>query len=266
MPYQVRQCSHALDTLQDQLANKTTELKATLDDHVPIFLTSPNTPSNQPLPKSARFQPSYTLTYIRLGLGYVAVVIALYIFYLDYILKKDWKETKWIVWIGVPIYFALSSALTLFQWFVEKGVIFEGTRSEPGGSTTALRVASNAPSSKYDPVYNVTVSWTVSGGAGKSGSLSLTTPMTKFFTSDGFFSPSDFEAWLKHEIPVVAMPAQQLGKTTVVEAKEAELLDEGDAEDVDAAGQVIQSQRGDTIVLSSSTSPKKRGRPRKSQG
>lgn len=175
-----------------------TDLKTTLDDHTPIYLSASNTPSSQPLPRPLRFTPSHRTTYIKLGIGYSAVAIALYTFYLDYVLKKDFADTKAFTTLAVIAYFGLNAALTLWTWFGEKGLIFEGSRT--GKSPATLQIHSLVPHRKFDPTYRISATWTAKGG--RQTTRELTVPFTRFFAADGLFVPAAYEAWLRKEIPL----------------------------------------------------------------
>lgn len=248
---------------------------------MPIYLSSSTTPSSKPLPRNQRFTPSYTVTYIRLAIGYAAVAIALYIFYLDYILKIKFQDVKGVTTLAVVAYFILNGSLTLWQWFGERGLIFSGTRTEDS-STLTLKLHSHAPHRKYEPTYRLTASWTVVGGsaaAEKSGTLEVKAPFTNFFASDGHFVPEQFENWLRKAVPATAGSIKSIGKVVEIEPDDASSIVESTEQDVDGnlkvrgTGQVISSQRGDTIVLGGASSsadavtpsPRKRGRPRKSE-
>lgn len=174
-----------------------TDLKATLDDHLPVFLSSANTPSQQPLPRNLRFTPSHFLTYVRLAFGYSAVVIAAYIFYLDYILKKDFADTKQLTLYAVIAYFILNGALTGWIWFVEKGIVFTGER----GDELLLKLRSLPAHKKYDPVYRLIATWNAKAKASETREISA--PFPKFFSEDGYFVAQEFEGWLKTELPML---------------------------------------------------------------
>lgn len=291
--FQVYPTSFRILLFAKALLNTPSDLKNTLDDHLPVYLSTATTLSGAPLPREQRFTPSHFKNYVRLGLGYSSVAVAAYIFYLDYYLKKDFKDTKQVTLYAVVGYFILNTALTLWMWFGERGLVFAGSRSEKSGKPkrsgggqgsareVSLEIFSYAPSRKFSPVYRIAASWRVTGDAGadkgQSTSIDLTAPFTQFFASDGYFVPKEFEAWLRKEIPVVAKSADQTGKVEEISAQDAELFQQhlsqiGDG-NATAGGtsSVLKSQRGDAIVLGGGSSsadagtpsPKKRGRPRK---
>jgi len=92
------------------------DLKNTTDDALPNYL------------KSIGFIQSHVLTDIRLGLGYLAVLLSAATFYLDY--TTTWSENKTVTLYAVIVYFTLNSALTLWIWGIEKGKIYTGSKEE----------------------------------------------------------------------------------------------------------------------------------------
>ncbi|KAI9720731.1 MAG: hypothetical protein M1828_005522 [Chrysothrix sp. TS-e1954] len=260
----------------------TTELKTTLDDHLPLYLSSSTLPTGSTaLPKTQRFTPSHTLTNIRLVLGYSAVLIALYAFYQDWYLKLEFQAIKGTTFAAVCAYFILNSALTGWIWLVERGCIFQGSRVEGGkwGRRT-LTVRSHAPSKKFEPVYKLEVSVGWSGGKPREGrKAELQAPFTRFFTVDSYFAPAAFEAWLQEQLPWLmnegigasgATPGKGPkgynssigwdGYARGVRSSESE-----DAEETIAVE--TQSSRQDASIAASSSTdastPRKRGRPKK---
>lgn len=175
------------------------ELKTTLDDHLPLFLTSPNLPPlSTPLPKPLRFAETHFYATVRLALGYTAVALALYIFYLDYYLKVSWTDHKVVTAWVVLAYAILNAAMTGWTWSMERGIVFEGTRSSK--DTTNLRMYSLPPHRKYEPTYRLVVEWTKNGVPGRK---ELVTPFTLFYQGDGTFVSGEFERWLKGQLPEV---------------------------------------------------------------
>lgn len=91
------------------------ELKNTTDDALGNYL------------RSLGFQQDNTKLDVRLALGYVAVTIAGVTFAADY--KLGWDATKFWTAVAVAAYAVFNGALTYWMWAVEKGLVFEGTRS-----------------------------------------------------------------------------------------------------------------------------------------
>jgi len=179
-----------------------TDLKTTLDDHLPIYLSSPNLPtaSGPPLPKPLRFTPSYTTTYVRLFLGYSSVLIAAYLFYLDYYLKIPFRLHKvTAAWCGLG-YFLLNGALTAWIWLVEKGVVFEGSRKD--GVSVKVYSLGMAGKRKWEPVYRLVLVWE-GGKGGKGGRKEVEVGFEGFFEGNGMFVPARFEEWLRGVMPVI---------------------------------------------------------------
>ena len=55
---------------------------------------------------------------------------------------------------------------------------------------------------KHIPVYNVTATFTLPVTT-LPQTITIRAPFTRWFTSDGYFSPKPFQQWLASEIPVI---------------------------------------------------------------
>lgn len=99
-----------------------TDLKNTSDDTIPVYLNS------------LKFRQSHRLTDVRLALGYSALILAAACFGWDY--KLGFDNTKYYTAAAVVIYGCLNSALTLWIWKKEKGVVYVGTA--PSGETVSI--------------------------------------------------------------------------------------------------------------------------------
>ena len=62
----------------------------------------------------------------RLAVGYVSVLIAAATFAADY--KLGWEATKWWTAVAVAAHAVLNGVFTYWMWFVEGGLVFEGSR------------------------------------------------------------------------------------------------------------------------------------------
>ena len=91
------------------------DLKNTTDDTLGNYL------------RSLGFQQDNSKLDVRLALGYTAVIIAGATFAADY--KLGWEATKYWTAVAVAAYALLNGGLTYWMWAVEKGLVFEGTRS-----------------------------------------------------------------------------------------------------------------------------------------
>lgn len=90
------------------------DLKNTTDDALGNYLRGLN------------FKQDNSKLDVRLGMGYVAVIIAAVLFVADYTL--GWDATKDWTAVAVAAYALLNAALTYWLWFVERSVVFEGTK------------------------------------------------------------------------------------------------------------------------------------------
>lgn len=78
---------------------------------------------------------------MRLGLGYSAFLIAAACFLWDY--KFGFESTKYYTAAAVVVYTTLNSALTLWIWLKEKGIIYVGTA--PNGETVCSVARAASP-------------------------------------------------------------------------------------------------------------------------
>lgn len=91
------------------------DLKNTTDDALGNYL------------RGLSFKQDNSKLDVRLGVGYLAVVIAAVIFVADY--KLGWEATKHWTAAAVVAYAGLNGFFTYWMYFVEKGLVFEGERS-----------------------------------------------------------------------------------------------------------------------------------------
>jgi len=126
------------------------------------------------------------------------VLIAAYLFYLDYYLKIPFRLHKTTAaWCGLA-YFVLNGALTAWIWLVEKGVVFEGRRRDG----VRVKVCSVAPKRRYEAVYRLVVAWE-GGKDGGRKEVEVDVGFEGFFEGNGMFVPKRFEEWLRSVVPVL---------------------------------------------------------------
>lgn len=90
------------------------DLKNTTDDALGNYL------------RGIGFKQDNTKMDIKLVVGYLAVFIAGATFVADY--KLGWEATKGWTAVAVVAYMILNGFFTYWLWFVEKGLVFEGTK------------------------------------------------------------------------------------------------------------------------------------------
>ncbi|QIW97522.1 hypothetical protein AMS68_003040 [Peltaster fructicola] len=156
------------------------ELRNTTDDALGNYL------------RSLGFKQDNSKTDIKLAVGWVAVVIAGVTFAADY--KLGWEATKYWTAAAVVAYTCLNSFFTYWLWFVEKGLVFEGSKN---GKKISIRTKVN----KHDPTYFV--DFTVTSGSTGPSTRQLKTPFTTWFTEDGFFVAQPFQQWIASSIEVI---------------------------------------------------------------
>ncbi|SMQ46550.1 unnamed protein product [Zymoseptoria tritici ST99CH_1A5] len=156
------------------------DLKNTTDDALGNYLRGLN------------FKQDHSKIDTRLALGFTGVVIAGALFYADF--KLGWEATRSYTAPAVGVYLVLNTALTAWMYFVEKGLIFEGTRD-------GKKLSISSSTKKHDPSYYLDVS--VSSNGSEPSSWQVKTPFTTFFTRDGFFVAQPFQQWLATTVEVV---------------------------------------------------------------
>ena len=90
------------------------DLKNTTDDALGNYL------------RGIGFKQDNTKMDVKLVVGYLAVFIAGATFVADY--KLGWEATKGWTAVAVVAYMILNGFFTYWLWFVEKGLVFEGTK------------------------------------------------------------------------------------------------------------------------------------------
>ncbi|KAF2750555.1 hypothetical protein M011DRAFT_395798 [Sporormia fimetaria CBS 119925] len=161
------------------------DLKNTTDDALPNYL------------HSLKFRQLHTKTDIRLLLGYSAVLIAGVLFYFDW--KFGWSVTKPYTLPAVVAYFLLNGCFTVWVFWVEKGLVYEGENGQ--GEKISIRSHTN----KHDPTYHLIVTITPSppSTSQKSTTLNISSPFTKWFTADGYFTAKPFQQFLASSVPLI---------------------------------------------------------------
>ncbi|KAF2132848.1 hypothetical protein P153DRAFT_364112 [Dothidotthia symphoricarpi CBS 119687] len=159
------------------------DLKNTTDDALPNYL------------HSLKFKQIHTQTDVRLALGYSAVIIAGALFYFDW--KFGWEASKPYTAPAVAAYFLLNGAFTYWLWFAEGGVVYEGE-----GKTGKVRISSSTK--KHIPIYECDVVFTPAPySSNPQQKIHIRAPLTRWFTSDGYFIAKPFQQWLASEVPVI---------------------------------------------------------------
>jgi len=100
------------------------DLKNTTDDALGNYL------------RGLGFKQDNSKTDFKLVVGYLAVIIAAATFAADY--KLGWEATKNWTAVAVAAYSILNGIFTYFLWFVENGLVFEGSRDGEQVSAIAL--------------------------------------------------------------------------------------------------------------------------------
>lgn len=125
---------------------------------------------------------------------------------------------------AVVAYFVLNGAFSYWLWFVEKGVVYEGegktgkVRLRPQArrqhcaacwkvrhvktDSTQIRIYSSTK--KHIPIYECDVVFRPTPyTSNPEQKIHIRAPMTRWFTSDGYFTAKPFQQWLASEVPVI---------------------------------------------------------------
>ncbi|KAJ5183740.1 hypothetical protein N7492_001356 [Penicillium capsulatum] len=190
------------------------ELKSTSDDALLPYLAN--------LPAPYTFTPNYYKSNVRFLLGYSAVAIAGFTFYADRYLGWEAVHSPWLI-TAVVTYFLLNSLLTFWQWSVEAGEVFNGTRKT--GETKDISLCTSASASN---IQQISISSSVKKNAtpyklhvkykAPSGKVlqdkRFEAPFTRWFSAEGVFHPEPFRRWLADEVDVLRLAAKENEKKT----------------------------------------------------
>ncbi|KAF8609603.1 hypothetical protein BDV93DRAFT_602252 [Ceratobasidium sp. AG-I] len=170
------------------------ELKLACDDALRRYFSKPE-----------QFKAQHTHTDIRLALGYAGVAIAAATGLYSW--KRDFEESKPVVWVGVILYMLLTSVQTLYSYFVEGDTVFVGKRKTVNKRIETERLtlgAKTVPSDKakfsIGPSYSLTAVYVHSSNNGKSlirkSKQSTEAPFTTWFDENGVLDEVAFGEWL----------------------------------------------------------------------
>ncbi|KAH8759043.1 microsomal signal peptidase 25 kDa subunit [Diaporthe sp. PMI_573] len=157
------------------------DLKNTSDDALPNYLNS------------LGLKQSHTLTDVRLALGYSAFLVAAACFLWDY--KLGFESTKYYTAGAVAVYSLLNTALTLWIWLKEKGIVYVGTA--PKGETVTIATHTK----KNVPIYNLAI--TITPKTGSPTTINLSRSFTEWFDAAGRFVATPFQTMLASTVPVI---------------------------------------------------------------
>ncbi|KUI57877.1 Signal peptidase complex subunit SPC2 [Cytospora mali] len=210
-------------------------LKNTSDDAIPNYLNS------------LKFKQSHTLTDVRLGLGYAAFFVSAACFGWDY--QFGFESTKYYTAAAVAVYLLLNTALTLWIWFKEKGIVYVGTA--PSGETITIATHTR----KNVPIYNLTI--TIAPKSGKPRTIDLSRSFTEWFDAAGHFVVTPFQMMLASTVPAIGNADPK--RANVQEAVGPQYTDEELTAMLAAAGATPEDANASTT----GSSTKKGGKRRK---
>jgi len=175
-----------------------TELKNACDDVLKRYLSRPEL-----------FKAIHIHTDVRLGLGWSSVFVAAGTAFYGY--KVDFEQSKPVVWVGVILYFVLTTIQTLYAYFIEGDTVFMGKRKTfskriiteritISGKTQPAIKPTKTNSTSTPPAYTLSISYVRSTNAGKSllakGKTRVSRGYTAFFDEQGTMDQEAFEKWV----------------------------------------------------------------------
>lgn len=90
------------------------------------------------------WQQSYSFEFIRLGFGFMGVIVALYVYYLER--TVPFRDSKTVVGFLCVLYFCFTWGGWLWQRTVERNAMYVGTKN---GSTVYIKTETPKNSDKY---------------------------------------------------------------------------------------------------------------------
>lgn len=151
-----------------------TELKNASDDTIPLTL------------EKLGYRQSHTLMDVRLALGYVGVIAAALAGAYDY--KVGFEKAKGFTLIGVIVYFVCYGGMNIWQYFVEKGTVYAGSK---GDSKVIIRTSTHSSS----PVYKVSIIYQQAANKPERV-LEKQELFTKWFDVDGNIVAEPLTTWM----------------------------------------------------------------------
>ncbi|KZO94190.1 microsomal signal peptidase 25 kDa subunit [Calocera viscosa TUFC12733] len=168
------------------------EIKDALDDAIRRMLTRPD-----------QFKQNHMHTDVKLALGWGAVLVAgatgLYGYFVEF------EKAKIGVAVGVVLYGLLSTLQYLYQWFVEKDIVFVGKRRSVAGRIETERIILSSklnPKPRTNPTYTLTLSYNRTTNSGKtllhsaSPKPVVESPVARWFDKEGNMDVPGFERYV----------------------------------------------------------------------
>ncbi|KAG9104882.1 hypothetical protein FRC06_006707 [Ceratobasidium sp. 370] len=170
------------------------ELKLACDDALRRYLSRPE-----------HFKIQHTHADIRLALGYAGVIVAAATGLYSW--KREFEETKPVVWLGVILYMLLTGVQTLYSYFVEGDTVFVGKRKTVNKRIETERLtigAKTLPSDKskfaVGPRYSLNAAYVHTANNGKSlirkSKQSAEAAFTTWFDEEGRMDEVAFGEWV----------------------------------------------------------------------
>ncbi|KAK0751603.1 microsomal signal peptidase 25 kDa subunit-domain-containing protein [Schizothecium vesticola] len=177
------------------------DLKNTTDDAIPNYLNS------------LGFTQSHTLSDVRLGLGYLALLTAAACFAWDY--QLGFEATKLPTAAAVALYAVLNTALTVWIFFVERGAVYVGT-SPDGRARVRLTSASVRGAV---PEYRLTAEVSDAATGRVRETVEVRRGFNAWFDAAGRFVAAPFQVVLAGQVGVIGQADPKRREAAAAEGK-----------------------------------------------
>ncbi|KAF9425959.1 hypothetical protein BGZ76_002993 [Entomortierella beljakovae] len=161
------------------------DLKNASDEALKVYLET-----------KAGYKQSHKHTDTKLALGYTSCIIAAAGSYYGYIHPFELPETKFWTAIAVGLYYLFNVLMMAYSYFVEKNIIFVGSKTTPNGKHT-ISVGSSIK--HCNPYYDLDIHMNFSGSSGavkakKIVHQEFSTAFGSWYDEDGVLAQDQFEA------------------------------------------------------------------------
>lgn len=135
------------------------------------------------------YEQSFTLSDLKLALGYLTVAISVALFAMDK--KFSFKDTYYITVTSILVYFIISAVLL----YLTSSKKYKNNKFI-GYNDNKQKVLVAAWTSKYDPIYNMELVL----NDDQRRSVSTQIEFSKFFDSHGYFKRDAFISLIKNDL------------------------------------------------------------------
>lgn len=161
-----------------------TELKNALDDSTKLHLT-----------KNHNFIQDHSHDDLKLTLGWVSSLLAGALSFAGW--HYGWEKTQGYTLYVVVVYWIISTIALVHASFVQKQIIYVGTRATTNDKSTFERITISTESTSYDPIYKLNLEYEIPKKNGSKKYQNDLKPHYKdFFDIDGTLIESIWNSYL----------------------------------------------------------------------